>query len=159
MLITDEKSTIDSEDIVASATEAKTRGITVFATGVTDMVDQEELQLMSSDPQLLDVTFFISPRFEALEYILASVGAHLKQGKNTHDTAIELSICDNDPFTLDITANQLIIRTWRERVKQIFTLLDPVAFKRQLLLTEQQQKSVQKLIGNARCTATPNYLG
>ena len=81
VLITDGKSTIDSVDTVASATEAKNRGITVFAIGVTNMVDEEELQLISSDPQLPDVNFFIRPTFEGLESIVSSVGSHIKGGK------------------------------------------------------------------------------
>ena len=81
VLITDGTWTSDSENNVASAIEAKIEGITVFAIGVTDNVDQEELRQMSSGRQLLGVNFFISPTFAALEYILKSVRVQIKQGK------------------------------------------------------------------------------
>ena len=81
VLVTDGNLNSDSKDTVASAMEAKNKGITVFAIGVTNNIDQEELQQISSAPQLLGVNFFISPKFEALEYILPSVGAQIKRGK------------------------------------------------------------------------------
>ena len=81
VLITDGKSTSDSKDTVASAMEAKNKGITVFAIGVTDNIDQEELRQISSDPQILGVNFFLSPNFEALDFMLPSVEAQIKRGK------------------------------------------------------------------------------
>ena len=81
VLITGGKSTIDSVNTVASAIEAKNRGIAVFAIGVTDMVDEKELQLISSNPQFSDVNFFTRPTFESLESIVSSVGSHIKGGK------------------------------------------------------------------------------
>ena len=93
VLITGGKSTIDGEATVPSATEAKNKGITVFAIGVTDMIDQQELQLISSDPQLLGVNFFISATFEALEFIVSSVRTHIKGGKLYNIWQPDLCVC------------------------------------------------------------------
>ena len=77
VIITDGKSTINDENTIPNAEEARDEGITVFAIGVTESAEESELRGMSSEPQELDRNYFISPTFDALADIQGTVTSQI----------------------------------------------------------------------------------
>ena len=66
IIITDGKSRINAGDTIPSAASARNDGIIIYAIGVTENIDENEVRLMSSEPQILDQNYFLSPTFEAI---------------------------------------------------------------------------------------------
>lgn len=73
VVITDGESTVDPDNTITEAEEARRKGIVIFSVGIGNDVNPAELRLMSSDPQALDQNYFLSPSFEALSDISASI--------------------------------------------------------------------------------------
>ena len=66
VVISDGISTVNSRRTIPEAEAARSKGIIMFAIGVTDQIDQDELRAISSEPQILNQNYFVSPTFEAL---------------------------------------------------------------------------------------------
>ena len=66
VVISDGISTINNDRTVSEAAAAREKGIVLFAIGVTDQVDESELQGISSEPQVKNRNYFVSPTFDAL---------------------------------------------------------------------------------------------
>ncbi len=58
----------------------------MFAIGVTDKLDEDELQAISSEPQKINQNYFVSPSFEALIDIEAIVTSAICPGATTGPT-------------------------------------------------------------------------
>ncbi len=105
VIITDGKSTRDADDTVPNAEAARDEGIKIVVIGVTESIDEDELRLMSSEPQIVDQNYFASPTFEALDEVMASVTAQIcppSSGKPLMHFVlvyIVLLICDGLPLS------------------------------------------------------------
>jgi len=73
IIITDGVSTWDKEKTIPSAIEARNAGITIFSVGVTNAIDENELRLMSSTPQVEGQNYFRSATFDQLNTIVSSI--------------------------------------------------------------------------------------
>ena len=69
IIITDGKATRDIDSTIPNAEAARADGIIIFAIGITDSINEDELQSLSSEPQVLGENFFVSPTFDALSNI------------------------------------------------------------------------------------------
>ena len=69
ILLTDGVSNIDQSRTVPEALAAKNRGITIFAVGITNSVNQEEIRDISTNPQQLDSNYFLTADFNSLDGI------------------------------------------------------------------------------------------
>jgi hypothetical protein len=69
IIITDGKSTFDSDRTIPDANTAKSRGIQIYSVGITNAANEEELRLMSSDPQVRDQNYWLSADFTTLATI------------------------------------------------------------------------------------------
>ena len=67
------KSTSDAQQTVPQANLAQQEGVRMFAVGVTTSIVKEELRLLSSDPRLLNQTYFMSTDFEGLQNVLETL--------------------------------------------------------------------------------------
>ena len=66
IIITDGVSTINKESTIPEAERARDRGITVFSIGITTAIDENELRMMSSQPQQESRTYWKSASFQML---------------------------------------------------------------------------------------------
>ena len=73
IVITDGKSTFDSEKTIPIALDLQNDGVDVVAIGITDSIDEAELRDISSPPKLKGQNYFTSPNFQQLEGILDGV--------------------------------------------------------------------------------------
>ena len=70
IVITDGVSTISADRTIPEAEAARNDGIRIFTIGITDKVDEEELRLMSSQPQREGETYWRSASFSELTNIV-----------------------------------------------------------------------------------------
>jgi uncharacterized protein YegL len=73
IIITDGKSTYDSERTIPEALAARADNITIVTVGITDQTNVTELQLMSSMPQQEGLNFFQSINFNTLNSVMTSI--------------------------------------------------------------------------------------
>ena len=76
--MTDGKSTYDSHLTIPYAQDLKDVGVKVFSVGVTDSIDVNEIQSMSSGDQVLNKDYFLISDFDTLntyEVIDAMMGS------------------------------------------------------------------------------------
>lgn len=76
IIITDGKSTFDSQKTIPSAEALRQDGVQVISVGITSSVDANELKAMSSYPHVLGQNYFTSPDFRQLENIINSLIAN-----------------------------------------------------------------------------------
>ena len=67
VVITDGFSTTDNQSTVPNAVRARQMGIELFAVGITNNINLQELRLISSEPQLENVNYFVSDDFATLD--------------------------------------------------------------------------------------------
>lgn len=70
ILLTDGKSTVDSESTLVEADSAKKGGIIIITIGITDQTDMDELRSISSPPQVENITYFIANAFSDLSEVV-----------------------------------------------------------------------------------------
>jgi len=73
IVITDGESNEDVERVIPDARAAERRGIKVFAIGITNAVNTQELANISSTPQRINQNWWTSPEFTTLNQIIAQV--------------------------------------------------------------------------------------
>jgi hypothetical protein len=73
IVITDGESNEDVERVIPDARNAENRGIKVFAIGITNAVNTQELANISSLPQRLNENWWTSPEFTTLNQIIQQV--------------------------------------------------------------------------------------
>ena len=73
IIITDGKSTFDSDKTIPYAEELRAQGTENVVIGVTNSVDENELRLISSLPQEVNKNYFTSPDFQELENIITGL--------------------------------------------------------------------------------------
>ena len=73
IVITDGVSTVDKALTIPTAIDAQERGINMFTVGITSAIDEEEIRLMSSQPQIEGETFWRITDFTQLDNIVDSV--------------------------------------------------------------------------------------
>lgn len=73
IVITDGKSTFDSQRTVPIAQDLQADGVNIVAVGITNSVDERELRAISSQPQRRGVNYYTSPDFRQLENMLDSI--------------------------------------------------------------------------------------
>ena len=73
IVITDGESNEDVERVIPDAREAERRGIKVFAIGITNAVNTQELANISSTPQRINENWWTSPEFTTLDQIIRAV--------------------------------------------------------------------------------------
>ena len=66
IVITDGESTIEPERTLREARKARQDDITIFAIGITDEINEEELAGISSKPQKKNKNYFLSTDFDTL---------------------------------------------------------------------------------------------
>ena len=74
IVITDGVSTWDKNLTIPEAEQARSEGIQIVSVGITDEVDEEELRRISSQPQILNKNYFMSPNFTTLQDLVDSLG-------------------------------------------------------------------------------------
>ena len=80
IVITDGVSNRDDHRTIDDAESARLAGIFIYVVGVTDEVNRDELQGISSEPQVLDNTWFVSPSFAALSAVSVLVSEQICPG-------------------------------------------------------------------------------
>jgi len=75
IVITDGQPNLDAELTVPDAAYLRSLGTQVFAVGVTDLVEAQLLQQISSEPQLEGENYFLSTDFDSLQLIGEQVSA------------------------------------------------------------------------------------
>ena len=70
IVITDGKSTYDSDKTIPIAQDLQRDGVRVISVGITPSVDEEELRAISSPPQIRNENYFISADFTELTSII-----------------------------------------------------------------------------------------
>ena len=70
IVITDGKSTFDSQKTLPVAEDLRKDGVQVFSVGITTDVDEDELKGISSPPQVLNQNYFTSTDFQMLDGVL-----------------------------------------------------------------------------------------
>ena len=70
IVITDGKSTFDSDRTLPTAEDIRQDGVQMVSIGITNSIDETELQGLSSPPQILGQNYFTSPDFQQLENII-----------------------------------------------------------------------------------------
>ena len=75
IIITDGISTVREDDTIKQAGEAKKSGITIRVIGITNTIEEKTLQAISSPPQKINVTYFITKDFEGLQKQLLNLMA------------------------------------------------------------------------------------
>ena len=73
IIITDGEATLDAGRTESDAINAREDGIRIYAIGVTDSVNEDDLKIISSEPQILGRNYWMSPRFSALSDIQEEV--------------------------------------------------------------------------------------
>lgn len=73
LVITDGKSTFDSQKTIPLAEGLRQDGVQIISVGVTDSVDETELKGLSSPPHVLNQNYFTSPDFRQLDKIIDKV--------------------------------------------------------------------------------------
>ena len=73
IVITDGESNEDVQLVIPYAREAERRNIRVFAIGVTNAVNTQELANISSTPQRINENWWTSPEFTALNQIIGQI--------------------------------------------------------------------------------------
>lgn len=73
VVITDGKSTYDSDKTLDSAEDLKGDGVEIITVGITGSIDEEELRAISSFPQMLNQNYFTSADFQQLENIIGNL--------------------------------------------------------------------------------------
>lgn len=73
IIITDGVSTWDKDRTIPDAVDARNDGIRIFSVGITDAVDENELRLMSSSPQIEGQNYWRSSDFSQLDNIVAEI--------------------------------------------------------------------------------------
>lgn len=58
---------------IENAARAQADGIQMFAVGITFLIDEQLLRLLSSPPRRLDENYFTSPDFEQLDTVLERI--------------------------------------------------------------------------------------
>ena len=77
IVITDGESNRDSDRTISDAEAARLGETFLYVVGITDEVNRDELKGISSQPQLLNDTWFVSPDFAALNTIKVLVAEKL----------------------------------------------------------------------------------
>ena len=67
IIVTDGKSTWDSDRTIPEAEEANNQGIKTYSIGVTSSVDENEIRGISSPPQRINQTYWLLQGFDVLE--------------------------------------------------------------------------------------------
>ena len=70
IIVTDGKSTFDSQKTIPYAQELQKDGVQVFSVGITKEVDEAELRGMSSQPQARNQNYFTSADFQSMGSVL-----------------------------------------------------------------------------------------
>ena len=73
IVITDGESTVDKDYTVPEAMMAHNRGIHVIAIGITDKINEMELRAISSQPQLINETYFMTTDFTYLRTVVDDI--------------------------------------------------------------------------------------
>ena len=73
IIITDGKSTFDSDRTIPIAEDLRRDDVTMVSIGVTNSVDENELRGLSSLPQVRDRNYFTSPDFQQLSGIIETL--------------------------------------------------------------------------------------
>ena len=73
VITSDGKSNRESNRTIPAAVKARAQGVEIFVIGITDSVEEEELRLMSSEPQVEGANFWLAPTFDALDKMYAAV--------------------------------------------------------------------------------------
>lgn len=73
IVITDGVSTFDRNRTIPEANAAKRDGVQIYSVGITTEIDETELRLISSSPQLLNQNYFTSPDFTILNDIVSQL--------------------------------------------------------------------------------------
>lgn len=69
IVLTDGTSTVDKDRTIPDALEARNAMIQIFTIGVSNLINETELRLMSSLPQIKGRNYFTSTRFDELDKI------------------------------------------------------------------------------------------
>ena len=70
IVITDGYSTYDNASTIPNAIAAREKGIEIMTVGITDDINLNEVQMMSSAPQLENINYFLSRNFEDLPVVV-----------------------------------------------------------------------------------------
>jgi hypothetical protein len=73
IVITDGESTVNPENTIPAAMQARNADVSIFSIGIGDRINEAELRLMSSVPQARDTNYFLSPTFDALSSISSAI--------------------------------------------------------------------------------------
>jgi hypothetical protein len=77
IVITDGVSTINPLSTVPTAIQARDRGIKIFTIGITNSINEEELRLMSSPPQIKNENWFTTPSFQAYQEVSRAIQSEI----------------------------------------------------------------------------------
>lgn len=77
IIVSDGVPNLDVDLTVPDAEALAAAGVQVYAVGITDLIDEELLQDLSSQPQVLNQNYFIAPDFTALASIEDTIFASL----------------------------------------------------------------------------------
>ena len=80
VVITDGASTLNAARTIPNAVQARENGITIIAVGITDLIDVDELRLMSSEPQKENENWFRTPNFHQLSSMVQSISNSVCSG-------------------------------------------------------------------------------
>ena len=108
IILTDGESNVNEERTIPLAEELRAQDVTIYSIGVTNNINETEVMLMSSEPQQLDVNYFISEDFTDLG-----------------DVADQIAVvaCDVDPSKICIS-NEFSLPTTKTRLTPYLTTLD-----------------------------------
>ena len=70
IFITDGPASRDTQYTIPYAQEARQRNITIFGVGITSAVNETEVKLISSEPQEVDKSYFMTPNFHRLASVI-----------------------------------------------------------------------------------------
>ena len=73
IVITDGKSTRDTDQTIPQAIRARNRRIKIYSVGITQGINEEELKKMSSLPQEMDQNYFKAKDFQSLERVAHAI--------------------------------------------------------------------------------------
>ena len=72
-IITDGKATVNKNLTAPEINDDQSRGIIMFAVGITNNIDEPSLSKLSSPPHLLDRNYFRSPNFNTLGPVVSEL--------------------------------------------------------------------------------------
>ena len=73
IVITDGESTENPGNTIPAAIQARDAGVAIFSIGIGNSINVQELRLISSEPQLEDRNYFLSPTFSSLDNIVLNI--------------------------------------------------------------------------------------